>query len=80
MVLADYEFKHGEGLYTDMNAICPHEERLDNLHSVYVDQWDWERVISREERNLDFLKEIVRKIYEVMKKTEAAVCKEYPQI
>jgi aspartate--ammonia ligase len=80
MVLADYGFKHAEGLYTDMGAIRPDEECLDNLHSVYVDQWDWERVISREERNLDFLKEIVRKIYEVMKKTDAAVCKKYPQI
>jgi aspartate--ammonia ligase len=56
MVLADYQFGHGEGLYTDMNAIRPDEECLDNLHSVYVDQWDWERVISEEERNLAFLK------------------------
>ena len=80
MVLADYGFKHGEGLYTDMNAIRPDEECLDNLHSVYVDQWDWERVISAKERNLDFLKEIVRKIYEAMKKTEAAVDQKYPQI
>ncbi len=80
MVLADYGFKQGEGLYTDMNAIRPDEECLDNLHSVYVDQWDWERVISAKERNLDFLKEIVRKIYEAMKKTEAAVDQKYPQI
>ena len=80
MVLADYGFEHGEGLYTDMNAIRPDEECLDNLHSVYVDQWDWERVISAKERNLDFLKEIVRKIYEAMKKTEAAVDQKYPQI
>jgi hypothetical protein len=58
MVLADYGFAHGEGLYTDMNAIRPDEECLDNLHSVYVDQWDWERIISEQERNLEFLKAI----------------------
>ncbi|UCG56761.1 MAG: aspartate--ammonia ligase [Phycisphaerales bacterium] len=80
MVLADYGFGQGEGLYTDMNAIRPDEECLDNLHSVYVDQWDWERVISEEERNLEFLKEIVRRIYGAMKETEIAVCERYPQI
>jgi len=80
MVLADYGFKHGEGLYTDMNAIRPDEECLDNLHSVYVDQWDWERVISTQERNLDFLKDIVRRIYAVVKLTEFAVAKKCPQI
>ena len=80
MVLADYSFEKGEGLYTDMNAIRPDEECLDNLHSVYVDQWDWERVISPEQRNLDFLKDIVKKIYEVMKATEIMVNKKYPQI
>ena len=80
MVLADYGFEQGEGLYTDMNAIRPDEECLDNLHSVYVDQWDWERVISPEERTLDFLKDIVRKIYQALKDTEAMVDKKYPQI
>ncbi len=80
MVLADYKFGQGEGLYTDMNAIRPDEECLDNLHSVYVDQWDWERIISKEERNLGFLKKIVRKIYKVLRKTEVAVHKKYPQI
>ena len=80
MVLADYGFELGEGLYTDMNAIRPDEECLDNLHSVYVDQWDWERVMSAEERNLDFLKEIVRKIYKSLKDTEAIVHGKYPQI
>jgi len=80
MVLADYDFKQGEGLYTDMNAIRPDEECLDNLHSVYVDQWDWERIISEEERNLAFLKKIVRKIYRVLKKTEKAVSRKYPKI
>ncbi|MBN2314173.1 MAG: aspartate--ammonia ligase [Sedimentisphaerales bacterium] len=77
MVLADYAFEHGEGLYTDMNAIRPDEECLDNLHSIYVDQWDWERIISAEERNLDFLKLIVRKIYDVLKQTEAVVDEKY---
>ena len=80
MVLADYGFQLGEGLYTDMNAIRPDEECLDNLHSVYVDQWDWERVMSTEERNLDFLKEIVRKIYKALKETETIVHGKYPQI
>jgi len=77
MVLADYGFEHGEGLYTDMNAIRPDEECLDNLHSIYVDQWDWERIISTDERNLDFLKTIVRKIYDVLKRTEAVVDEKY---
>ena len=80
MVLAEYGFNKGEGLYTDMNAIRPDEESLDNLHSIYVDQWDWERIIGEEERNLDFLKEIVRKIYKALKQTEAAVCEKYPEI
>lgn len=53
--LADYGFKHGEGLYTDINAIRP-DEKIGNLHSIYVDQWDWERVINEDERNLIFLK------------------------
>jgi aspartate--ammonia ligase len=80
MVLADYGFAPGEGLYTDMNAIRPDEECLDNLHSVYVDQWDWERVITEKERSLDFLKDIVRRIYGVLRDTEMAVHGKYPQI
>jgi aspartate--ammonia ligase len=80
MVLADYGFGPGEGLYTDMNAIRPDEECLDNLHSIYVDQWDWERVIRARERSLDFLKNIVRAIYGVLLQTEAAVHQRYPQI
>ncbi len=80
MVLADYGFECGEGLYTDMNAIRPDEECLDNLHSVYVDQWDWERMISKEERNLEFLKKIVRRIYRVIRQTERMVHKKYPAI
>lgn len=79
MMLADYGFKYGEGLYTDMNAIRP-DEVLDNLHSLYVDQWDWERIISEEERNLDFLKGIVQKIYDVIRRTEKYITYQYSNI
>jgi len=79
MALAAYGFKKGEGIYTDMNAIRP-DEKLDNLHSIYVDQWDWEKVIARKQRNLKFLKEVVRKIYKVIRKTEMMVNKKYPKI
>ncbi len=78
--LKDYGFISGEGLYTDMNAIRPDETILDNLHSIYVDQWDWERIIAQNERNLDVLKYIVKKIYNVIKKTEHIVCRKYPQL
>ncbi len=80
MVLADYGFAQGEGLYTDMNAIRPDEECLDNLHSVYVDQWDWERSLTAADRNLEFLKMIVRRIYAVLKATEQMVYCRYPEI
>ncbi|MCF0148883.1 MAG: aspartate--ammonia ligase [Clostridium sp.] len=70
-----YGFKVGEGLYTDMNAIRRDEE-LDNLHSVYVDQWDWEKIINKEDRNENKLKEVVRSIYKVFKRTEEFVHKE----
>jgi aspartate--ammonia ligase len=79
MALAEYGFEYGEGLYTDMNALRP-EEVLDNIHSIYVDQWDWERIVSKEERHLDFLKEIVRKIYNSLKSTEKAVCERFTKI
>jgi len=79
VALADYGFTQGEGLYTDMNAIRP-DEILDNLHSVYVDQWDWERVISRDERNLDFLKFIVRKIYKVIKEMEKSAREQFEKL
>jgi aspartate--ammonia ligase len=69
----------GRGIYTDMNALRPDEE-LDNIHSIYVDQWDWERVISREDRNIDFLKKIVKRIYEAIKVTENKLYVEFPQI
>ncbi|MBE3037963.1 MAG: aspartate--ammonia ligase [Chloroflexi bacterium] len=77
MKLADYDIPNGYGLYTDMNGVRPCEE-LDNLHSLYVDQWDWERVIQRDERTLDFLKEVVRRIYSVIKRTEFYVYDNYP--
>ena len=78
MALADYGFgfNHGEGLYTDMNAIRP-SEIVDNLHSIYVDQWDWERVISPAERNSSFLQDIVTRIYLVMRRTERFIHEKY---
>ena len=78
MALKKYGFKPGEGLYTDMNAIRRDEE-TDNLHSIYVDQWDWERIITKEERNLEFLKKIVRLIFEAFKKTEDILVKAFPE-
>jgi aspartate--ammonia ligase len=79
MALADYCIPYGNGIYTDMNAIRPDEE-LSNIHSLYVDQWDWERVISQKDRNINFLKYIVRKIYEVLKRTEYVVFENYSNI
>lgn len=76
MALADLEIKDGFGIYTDMNAIRPDEE-LTNIHSLYVDQWDWERVISAEDRNLDFLKYVVTKIYSALVRTEYHICETY---
>ena len=78
MALKKYGFKPGEGLYTDMNAIR-RDEDTDNLHSIYVDQWDWERIITKEERNLEFLKKIVRLIFETFKKTEDILVKAFPE-
>ena len=69
----------GRGIYTDMNALRPDED-LDNIHSIYVDQWDWERVITPEQRTLDFLKKTVRRIYEALKVTENRIYVEFPQI
>jgi aspartate--ammonia ligase len=79
MMLCDYEIRLNHGIYTDMNALRPDEE-LDNLHSVYVDQWDWEKVIRKEDRKLDYLKEIVRKVYSSMVRTEFVIYERYPQI
>lgn len=77
--LKTYGFKPGEGLYTDMNAIRRDEE-TDNIHSIFVDQWDWERIITQEERNEAFLRSIVEKIYLTLRKTEGYVCAHYPHI
>lgn len=79
MALADLKIVDGCGIYTDMNAIRPDEE-LDNLHSLYVDQWDWERVMKQDQRNIVFLKQIVRKIYEALKRTEYIIYENYPQL
>lgn len=79
LTLADYNIEPGYGIYTDMNAIRPDED-MGNLHSLYVDQWDWERVINPEDRTADFLKEIVTRIYAAMVRTEYMVFEMYPQI
>ncbi len=77
--LADYKIKQGYGIYTDMNAIRP-DETLDNLHSLYVDQWDWELAMKDGQRNLAFLKSIVKRLYAMLKRTEFVVFENYPQI
>ncbi|MBN1223627.1 MAG: aspartate--ammonia ligase [Candidatus Aminicenantes bacterium] len=79
MNLAQLKIGQGNGIYADMNAIRP-DEALDNLHSLYVDQWDWERVMSREERNIEFLQYTVNKIYDVMRKTEFYIHAHYTEI
>ncbi|MBR6471346.1 MAG: aspartate--ammonia ligase [Victivallales bacterium] len=79
MKLASLGMEAGKGIYTDMNAIRPDEE-LDNLHSLYVDQWDWEKVVTREQRNLEFLKDTVCRIYYAIRRTEATLCQDYPQL
>ena len=77
--LAELGVVPGRGIYTDMNALRPDED-LDNIHSIYVDQWDWEKVITPQQRNLDFLKQTVRRIYEAVKVTENKLYVEFPQI
>ena len=79
LTLAQYEIEPGYGIYTDMNAIRADEE-LDNLHSLYVDQWDWEAVITKEQRTLAFLKNIVERIYAAIRRTEYLACETYAQI
>ncbi len=79
IALAKYDMKPGYGILTDMNAIRPDED-LDNIHSLYVDQWDWERTISAEDRNVSFLRLMVKRIYDVLKHTEYVVSEDYPQI
>lgn len=77
--LKRYGIPAGQGLYTDMNAIR-RDEITDNLHSLYVDQWDWEKVIRREDRTLDYLKATVEQIYSVFRRTEEAICLRYPDL
>ncbi|MEG1519443.1 MAG: aspartate--ammonia ligase [Clostridia bacterium] len=79
MALYRYGFGHDEGIYTDMNAIR-RDEDLDNIHSLYVDQWDWEKVVAKEDRNLNYLKDTVKKIVNVIVDTLDGVKKRYPFI
>ena len=76
MALKDYGFEMGEGLYTDMTAIRRDEE-TDNIHSLYVDQWDWEKIIDKAERNEETLREVVFRIYMAIKQTEYYICGKY---
>ena len=80
MALHDYGFYPGKGLYTDMNAIRRDEDVLDNLHSVYVDQWDWEKVIEAKDRNLDYLKGTVMDIAAAVSETQRTMRAIYPQL
>jgi aspartate--ammonia ligase len=79
MKLADLGTDIGKGLYADMNALRP-DDLVDEIHSLYVDQWDWERAMAESDRNLDFLKMIVRKVYDVIRRTERYVYHEYQGI
>ena len=79
MALADLGFKPGYGLYTDMNAIRPDDD-IDCIHSIYVDQWDWEKVMMDGERSLDFLKKTVSSIYDVIRRTSFRLSEFYPQL
>lgn len=79
LTLGKYGFKPGEGIYTDMNAIRRDEE-VDNLHSMYVDQWDWESVIEKKDRELQTLKETVKKIYAAMRRTAKKACAEFEEL
>ena len=77
LTLAMLKIEPGYGIYTDMNAIRADEE-LDNLHSLYVDQWDWEATITKEDRNIAFLKDVVSRIYSAILRTEYLACESYP--
>ena len=79
MALKRYQFHTGEGLYTDMNAIRRDEE-LDSLHSAYVDQWDWEKIIRPEDRNIDYLKQTVQEIVGALRDTQETVHATFPQL
>ena len=77
--LKEYGFSNGEGLYTDMNAIR-RDETTDNIHSIFVDQWDWEKIISKDDRTLDTLKSVVRDVYKTLRKTEMYMAIQYDYI
>ena len=77
--LKKYGFTYGEGLYTDMSAIR-RDEDTDNIHSIYVDQWDWEKIIKKEERTVETLQNVVRTVYKALKKTEKYMSIEYDYI
>ena len=79
LTLAEYKIEPGYGIYTDMNAIRADEE-LDNLHSLYVDQWDWEAVITAQQRTISFLKNVVERIYAAIRRTEYLACETYPEL
>lgn len=79
LALHKYGFNEGEGIYTDMNAIR-RDEDLDNFHSIYVDQWDWEKIINKSDRNISTLKETVKKIFSVFKDTENYITALYPDL
>ena len=79
LALSRYGFHSGEGLYTDMSAIRRDEE-TDNLHSIYVDQWDWEKIINHEERNMHTLRNAVRSVYEALKSTDYHIASKYNYI
>ena len=79
LALKKYDFRPGKGLYTDMNAIR-RDEDLDNIHSIYVDQWDWEKIIRREDRTLDYLKKVAQDIVDAVCDTSARLNREFPSL
>lgn len=79
MALYRYGYQPGEGIYTDMNAVR-RDDKVDNVHSLFVDQWDWERVINKDERNIEFLKETVRKIVRAAADTQDVLCEAFPNL
>ena len=78
IALKKYGFNYNEGLYTDMNAIR-RDEDTDNIHSIYVDQWDWEKIITKEERNLEFLEKTVKEIYKIFQEIETILIEKFPE-
>lgn len=79
MALGRYGFSVGEGLYTDMNAIR-RDEDTDNIHSIYVDQWDWEKIITKDQRNVQTLQSVVKSVYDALRVTEKYMANKYDYI